>query len=270
MSIEMNEALVEADALIAHLQDHAEVEKSHLARQLHDDLGGLMVAAVMDLDAVRRQEPTLSPTTVSRLDRLRHTIEEAIDIKRRLIEALRPSILDNFGLFAALRWQNKHTWENSSVVSTETYPDVEPVFKPKESISLFRIAEQALAMTLSRAKVKSADLHINVDDAGFWMRFTDDGMPDSASASGAAEKTALAAMRHRIRAHGGKVETARSQSGRHGVDGLDAAPEVTRIFCTCSASEKHLLTESTYETVPSSRHISWAASRSNSTSSACC
>jgi signal transduction histidine kinase len=213
MSIETDEALLEADALVAHLQESEEAEKAAVARALHDDLGGLMVAAVMDLDAVRRQEPGLSLTAIARLERLRRTIEEAIDIKRRVIEKLRPSILDNFGLFAALRWQNKTTWENSPIVATETYPEEEPVFEPKASMSLFRIAQQALAMTLSRTSVKSADLKVKVDARGFWMHFTDDGLPDLSAANMAAERTALASMQYRIRAHGGKVETSRNATG---------------------------------------------------------
>ena len=213
MSTEMNHALMESDALVAHLQETAEGEKEALARELHDNLGGLMVAAVMDLDAVRRHEPQLSAAGAARLERLRHTLEDAIDIKRRVIEKLRPSILDNFGLFAALRWQNKTTWENSSVKATESYPDNEPAFEARASISLFRIAQQALAMTLNRTSVKSADFHVKIDEKGFWMRLTDDGESDLSAATVAADNTELASMRHRIRVHGGRIENERDASG---------------------------------------------------------
>jgi signal transduction histidine kinase len=63
------------------------------------------------------------------------TLEQAIALKRRVTEELRPSILDNFGLFAALRWQFKKTWSNSEVVSTESYPNVEPQFESHEAIA---------------------------------------------------------------------------------------------------------------------------------------
>ena len=73
----------------------------------------------MDLDAVRRVKPPLSQNALTRVDRVKRTLEQAIELKRRVTEELRPSILDNFGLFAALRWQFKKTWSDSDIVSTE-------------------------------------------------------------------------------------------------------------------------------------------------------
>src|SRR3984957_17313249 len=117
MSAVIEETLLEVQRLVTHLQNAAETKDTALAHELHDELGGLMGAAVMDLDAVRRVEPALSQNALNRLDRVKRTLEQAIDLKRRVIEELRPSILDNFGLFAALRWQIKKTWGDSDVVS---------------------------------------------------------------------------------------------------------------------------------------------------------
>ncbi len=57
--------------------------------------GALMGAAVMDLDAVRRVKPVLSQDALDRLDRVKRTLQQAIDLKRLVIEELRPSILEN-------------------------------------------------------------------------------------------------------------------------------------------------------------------------------
>src|ERR1700722_12630729 len=174
MSAPIEETRQEIEALVAHLQDASETKDTALAHELHDELGGLMGAAVMDLDAVRRVEPALSQNALNRLDRVKRTLEQAIDLKRRVIEKLRPSILDNFGLFAALRWQLKKTWANSEVVSSETYPDVEPEFESGAAIALFRIAQEALSIALLRASVKSTDLTVRADPDNFWMSFSDD------------------------------------------------------------------------------------------------
>ena len=101
------DALLEAESLIAHLHQNSESEKSRLTRELHDDLGGLMVSAVMDLSSVTRRLATSDPEAHQKFERIRSTLESAIDLSREMIEGLRPSILDNFGLFAALRWQLK-------------------------------------------------------------------------------------------------------------------------------------------------------------------
>ncbi len=211
MSVPIEETLLEVRRLVTHLQNAAEVKDTALAHQLHDDLGGLMGAAVMDLDSVRRVKPALSPNGIERLDRVKRTLQQAIDLKRRVIEDLRPSILDNFGLFAALRWQLKRTWFNSTVVSTETYPDVEPVFEPGTAIVLFRIAQEALSISFQRVSVKSTDLSVRADPANFWMRFSDDG---TSNAEKHLEDPAmiLASMRNRIRVLDGRIEVSKNEA----------------------------------------------------------
>jgi signal transduction histidine kinase len=205
MSALIEETLLEAQRLVTHLQNLAELRDTALAHQLHDDLGGLMGAAIMDLDSVRRVKPALDQNAIERIDRVKRTLEQAIDLKRRVIEDLRPSILENFGLFAALRWQMKKTWGDSGVISTETYPVVEPVFESDAAIVLFRIAQEALSMTLLRVSVKSTDLSVRADPANFWMRFSDDGTRYAKEQSDGPAML-LASMRHRIRIFGGKVE----------------------------------------------------------------
>jgi signal transduction histidine kinase len=212
LSIPAEETRQQVDALVTYLQNATELKDSALARQLHDELGGLMVAAVMDLDAVRRVKPLLSQPTLDRIGRVIGILEQAVDLKRRVIEGLRPSLLDNFGLFAALRWQIKNTWNNSTVVSTESYPDVEPQFESSVAIALFRIAQEALSIALNRASVKSTDLTIRADHGIFWMRFSDDGTLNAATQT-ADSTMVLASMRHRIGVIGGEIRIRTSESG---------------------------------------------------------
>jgi signal transduction histidine kinase len=212
LSIPVEETRQQVDALVAYLQNATEVKDTDLAHELHDELGGLMVAAVMDLDAVRRVKPALGQKTLDRIDQVKRTLEQAIDLQRRMIEGLRPSILDNFGLFAALRWQIKRTWSNSGIISTESFPDVEPQFESCAAIALFRIAQEALSIAINRESVKSTDLTISVNQGIFWMRFSDDGTPNAEKRT---EDPAmvLASMRHRIRVFDGEVRISRSESG---------------------------------------------------------
>lgn len=212
MSRPIEETQLECEGLVTHLQNAAELKDTALSHELHDELGGLMGAAVMDLDAVRRVKPPLSQNALNRVDRVKRTLEQAIELKRRVTEELRPSILDNFGLFAALRWQLKKTWGSSDVVLTQTYPVVEPPFESHSAIALFRIAQEALSIALKRASVKSTDLTVSVDQGNFWMRFSDDGVP---AAETRTEDPAmiLASMRHRIRVLGGNVQISRTKGG---------------------------------------------------------
>ena len=211
MSIPIEETQLECEGLVTHLQNAAELRDTALSHELHDELGGLMGAAVMDLDAVRRGIPALSQIALNRVDRVIRTLEQAIVLKRRVTEDLRPSILDNFGLFAALRWQIKKTWGDSDVVSTENYPDVEPRFESRAATTLFRIAQEALSMTLKRASVKSTDLTVCADHGNFWMKFSDDGAPNAETQT-ADPAMILASIRYRIRTLGGNVQISRTEA----------------------------------------------------------
>jgi signal transduction histidine kinase len=208
----IEETQFERDGLVTHLQNVAELKDTALSHELHDELGGLMGAAVMDLDAVRRVQPPLSQNALNRVDRVKRTLEQAIALKRRVTEELRPSILDNFGLFAALRWQFKKTWSNAEVVSTESYPNVEPQFESHAAIALFRVAQEALSIVLKRALVKSVNLTVSVNQGNFWMSFSDDGVLNAETQAGDPAMI-LASMRHRIRVLGGTLQVSRTKAG---------------------------------------------------------
>jgi protein-histidine pros-kinase len=212
--VENEQALREAQSLITHLQVTTEADKAKLARKLHDELGGLMVSALMDLGSVQQLQSDINGPARQRLDRVKGTLEAAIDLKRQVIEELRPSILDNFGLFAALRWHLRRLCEGSNIVCADRYPEIEPQLEPDMSVALFRIAEEALAMTLKRGSVTSTELHVQVDDETFSMSVSDNGTPIIASGGHeVGASTALASMRHRIRELGGKVDMRRTDSG---------------------------------------------------------
>lgn len=212
MLMPIEETQLACDGLVTHLQNVAELKDTALSHELHDELGGLMGAAVMDLDAVRRVQPPLSQNALNRVDRVKRTLEQAIELKRRVTEELRPSILDNFGLFAALRWQFKKTWSNSGVVLTESFPDVEPQFESHAAIALFRIAQEALSIVLKRESVKSTDLTVRVNQGNFWMSFSDDGVLNAKTQT-ENQAMILASMRHRIRVLGGTVQISRNDAG---------------------------------------------------------
>ena len=208
------EALLEAQLLVTHLQGTAETDKASLARILHDELGALMVSALMDLGAIQQLQADLGDSARLRLERAKESLRAAIDLKRRVIEGLRPSLLDDLGLFAALRSHLTRLRENSNIDWAAHYPDTEPELEPDASLALYRIAEEALAMTLKRGSVTSTALHVEVTAGTLRMSVSDDGTPSIVSdGHEAGASTALASMRHRLGVLGGKVDMRRNDAG---------------------------------------------------------
>ena len=113
---QVEERTRELTALSTHLQGVSEQEKSALSRELHDELGGLLVAARMDLSWLQQRLPTSDPAIEQRFKRIHESLSAGVDLKRRVVEELRPTLLDNMGLFTALRWQFKESCRRTGLL----------------------------------------------------------------------------------------------------------------------------------------------------------
>jgi signal transduction histidine kinase len=205
--------LAEAQILIQHLIASGERGKAELARKLHDEIAELMVAALMDLTAAAPRLPNLEVQAERQLARAKATLGAAIDQSRRLVEELRPSLVEEVGLFTALKWQVQKATHGTNVIYTEWYPEIEPRIPEDASIALFRVAEEALAMTFKRGAVEVADLHVRLDENILHMQFTDNGIPTMRDGTEQGADIALAAMRYRLRLLGGSVDIERATGG---------------------------------------------------------
>lgn len=191
--------------LSTHLQSVTEREKAALARELHDELGGLLVGARMDISWAEQHLAAEDVELRHRLNRVQQNLSASIDLKRRIIEELRPTLLDNVGFIAALRWLFKETCARVGLKWTEYFPDEEPKFTADAAIALFRVAQAAFANIIEHAGATAVDLSLDIDDDAVVFRVTDDGrrLAQTKSEQGA---QGLAAMHHRIRALGGTLD----------------------------------------------------------------
>jgi signal transduction histidine kinase len=210
---EVEERTRELVELSTHLQNVSEREKAKLARELHDELGGLLVSARMDISRVEQNLQWDDSDKRQRLARVQQNLAAGVDLKRRIIEELRPTLLDNVGLFAALRWQMKETCRNAALKCTEDYPQEEPRFSSEASIALYRVAQEALTNILKHSGAKSVDIALAIDREEVLLRIADDGRGIPASRLSAAGSHGMASMRHRVRALGGSLSVSNPASG---------------------------------------------------------
>jgi signal transduction histidine kinase len=189
--------------LSTHLQSVAEREKYALARELHDELGGLLVASRMDLSWVEQHAPPFDEGVQQRIRRIHDYLTAGVDLKRRVVEELRPTLLDSMGLFAAMRWQFKEACNRSGLRCSERYPEQEPAFSPEAAIAVFRICQEAVTNILKHAQAKCVDVSVVVADGTFTLRIADDGRGVPPHRLRAIGSHGLASMRHRVLALGG-------------------------------------------------------------------
>jgi len=191
-----------AQEMVEYLHESAEHFRASLSRELHDELGGLLVSVVMDVAFVEQHLET-DHAQRERLHRVRHCLAEAIDLKRRMIESLRPSLLDNFGLFRALRWEVKHRCNTRQLPYSEIYPDIEPNFTTEASIALFRIVQESLDIALRQPSVTTTHIAVAVDPVTLRIAISHDG--EAASALPQDDAFAIYSVAHRVHAFGGQM-----------------------------------------------------------------
>ncbi len=121
---QVEERTRELTALSTHLQGVSEQEKSALVERIARRTRRLLVAARMDLSWLQQRLPTSDPAIEQRFKRIHESLSAGVDLKRRVVEELRPTLLDNMGLFTALRWQFKETCRRAGLKCTRIDPGI--------------------------------------------------------------------------------------------------------------------------------------------------
>jgi signal transduction histidine kinase len=192
----------ELSALSSHLQGLAEKEKSQLARTLHDELGGLLTAAKMDLSWLQSRVDT--PAHQERLAQLGSVLDEAMSLKRRVVEDLRPSLLDHFGLATALRAYVDSTCTKAGVTVDIRLPDDgEPISKDI-AITLFRIVQEGLSNIIRHAGAKQITLELTDSGGEYAVILRDDGRGFDPNSARDGWPHGIMGMQQRVRALGGQ------------------------------------------------------------------
>lgn len=192
-------------ALSAFLQSDAEQEKASLARELHDQLGGILTPAKMDLAWLRMRLGS-DAQYGERMERLDALIDQAIDLKRRIIEKLRPSLLDHLGLAAALTW---YVEEECTKAGIEPHLALDPQLGRLPSdleIACFRLVQEAVDNAVQHAHASHLDVTVERVATGLHMTVSDDGAGIADIGVARRMSRGLAGMHHRVHSLGGAIE----------------------------------------------------------------
>ncbi|HVR30031.1 MAG TPA: histidine kinase, partial [Thermoanaerobaculia bacterium] len=115
---QLEESLAQVRRLAAHLQEVREQERRLIAREIHDELGNQLTALKIDLVSLERELVGVSSGLAARASSMKALFDQVIGSVRRLSTELRPGLLDDFGLVAAIEWQAE-VFEEHTGIATE-------------------------------------------------------------------------------------------------------------------------------------------------------
>ena len=194
----------ELNELSTHLQRSSERDRAALARDLHDELGGILTSAKMDLEWLRVRAAS-TPEGVHRFEQLSNLIDEAVTIKRNVVENLRPSLLDNLGLAPALEWYITENCSKGGLKCNLNLAEELGFISPDASIAVFRIVQESVTNVLRHANAKNFTASLHVDEENIHLVLEDDGMGLPTTFNPSKLSHGLSGMRQRARSLGGDV-----------------------------------------------------------------
>ncbi|HEX6159881.1 MAG TPA: ATP-binding protein, partial [Thermoanaerobaculia bacterium] len=177
---DMAAKIAERDASLRQLSRRLlvvqEQERVRIAREVHDELGQALTAMKIDLQQLGKRHRELQEPlgTISR------NIDGIVDLVRRIAADLRPSILDDLGVTAALEQQLRRLRESTGITTTLTVSE-EPEIDMLSGVTLYRIAQEALANVVRHAEATAVDVSLTMKDGTAVLTIRDNGrgMPQS-------------------------------------------------------------------------------------------
>jgi signal transduction histidine kinase len=204
--------------LSRHLISISEEEKVRLSRELHDEMGANLTSISMDVAAVMKKLQATDPELAAQLKRARATLIDTVEMKRRIVENLRPSLLDNLGLCAAIE---SYCEEFSRMAGlpcvTDIAPHIDGVAKARDAslaIALFRIVQESLTNIRKYAHASRVSVTLHCNDEMLALRVIDDGIGIASNTLVKPMSHGLLGMRERALLLGGTLTIRRGRNDR--------------------------------------------------------
>jgi len=214
---ELSAALVQLRELSAYSESVREEERTRIAREVHDELGSLLVALKMDvnwLDKRLGEQQARDPAAAQDMrERMRckcrnmsRLIESAVGNVGRIITDLRPSILDHQGLWAALEWQAQDFVQSAELaLDWDMQLAPAPELPEPAAMAVFRIFQEMLSNVGRHAQAQSVVIRIAADASALTLSVCDDGRGAPPEAFEAPTAYGVMGMRERARHLGGAI-----------------------------------------------------------------
>ena len=210
---ELGEARDQLRELAGHLQSAREEERSIMAREIHDDVGQVLLALKLGISSLEGHLSEADDNIRERIQGMKNSLAQCIQFTKHLITRLRPFILDELGLPAAMH-SHAHDFQSQTGIEValglaETYSQIDA----ERETALFRIFQEALANVARHSKATHVDIRLSFENNEMRLDISDNGIGIKPSQVKSRNAYGLIGMRERAFAFGGDVCVA-GQSAR--------------------------------------------------------
>jgi len=197
-------------ALSARLQTAREAEGTRIAREIHDELGGALTGLKWDLEGIDKillgaADGVGAATVREKIPHMTGLIESTINAVRRISSELRPGVLDDLGLVAAIEWQAQQ-FQARTGIQCECVAGTDSLDLDRErSTAVFRILQEILTNVIRHAQATTVDIGVQQRDGYVELRVSDNGRGITETEMGNTRSLGLLGMRERALLVGGEV-----------------------------------------------------------------
>ena len=199
--------------LAQHLQSVREEERSGIARHIHDELGQSLAAMKIDIVRLRTRLGAGSPQVNALLESLLGSVGATIETVQRLMEELRPSILDDLGLVPATEWQIEQFQRRTGILCSMTASDGELDLSKEATTALFRILQETLTNVARHANARQVWIELARTGPCLELKVTDDGVGITPLELESDRSLGILSMRERAEVFGGQLNIERGENG---------------------------------------------------------
>jgi signal transduction histidine kinase len=180
-----------------------EEERRRIAREVHDELGGMLTSIKMELSLLRSEaQRSEREAILARADGL---VDHSITLIRRIASDLRPQLLDDLGLVAALEWLVAEFGQRTGVRCRFSPPPQDLAVSREKATALFRIVQEALTNVARHAAASCVTVRVEADGCSLKATVRDDGRGISSAQVQSPDSFGLIGMRERAAHFGGRV-----------------------------------------------------------------
>jgi signal transduction histidine kinase len=173
---ELARSRTELEALSAQLVDAQETERRSISRELHDEVGQSLGALLVEVGRLAASVPSDNVKIKDHIDKIKSVAETTVQTVRNIALLLRPSMLDDLGLIAALEWQGREVSRRSEMEVEVQSEDVSEKIPDEYKICIYRLVQEALNNAARHSSAKNARVTVEQTADKILVCVVDDGL----------------------------------------------------------------------------------------------